>query len=91
MNLNREKGRIILYKLARKCDVFLENFKPGATQRLMVNYETISKVNTRIIYCSITGFGQTGPDRDYPAYNIVIQGMGGLIDITGESDRLQFG
>ena len=87
LNLENEKGREILYKLARKCDVFLENFKPGVTKRLGVDYETISKVNPRIIYCSITGFGQTGPYRDYPAYDIVIQGMGGLMDITGEPDR----
>jgi formyl-CoA transferase/CoA:oxalate CoA-transferase len=87
LNLEKEKGREILYKLARKCDVFLENFKPGVTQRLGVDYETISKVNPRIIYCSITGFGQTGPYREYPAYDIVIQGMGGLMDITGELDR----
>ena len=87
LNLKNEKGREILYKLVQKCDVFLENFKPGVTKRLGVDYETICKINPRIIYCSITGFGQSGPYRDYPAYDIVIQGMGGLMGITGEPDR----
>jgi len=87
LNLKNEKGRGILYELIRKCDVLLENFKPGVARGLGVDYETISKVNPRIIYCSITGFGQTGPYRDYPAYDIVIQGMSGLMDITGEPDR----
>ncbi|MEM3899046.1 MAG: CaiB/BaiF CoA-transferase family protein, partial [Candidatus Bathyarchaeia archaeon] len=71
----------------KECDVLLENFKPGVTKRLGVDYETISKINPRIIYCSITGFGQTGPYRDYPAYDIVIEGMGGLMGITSEPDR----
>jgi len=87
LNLKNENGREILYKLVQKCDVFLENFKPGVTKRLRVDYETICKINPRIIYCSITGFGQSGPYRDYPAYDIVIQGMGGLMGITGEPDR----
>ncbi|RLI40567.1 CoA transferase [Candidatus Bathyarchaeota archaeon] len=87
LNLKNEKGREILYKLVQKCDVFLENFKPGVTKRLRMDYETICKINPRIIYCSITGFGQSGPYRDYPAYDIVIQGMGGLMGITGEPDR----
>jgi len=87
LNLKNEKGREILYKLIQKCDVFLENFKPGVTKRLGVDYETISSINPRIIYCSITGFGESGPYRDYPAYDIVIQGMGGLMGITGEPDR----
>jgi len=87
LNLKNEKGREILYKLVQKCDVFLENFKPGVTKRLRMDYETICKINPRIIYCSITGFGQFGPYRDYPAYDIVIQGMGGLMGITGEPDR----
>lgn len=85
--MKSEKGREILYKLVRKCDVFLENFTPSVTKRLEVDYETISKINPHIIYCSITGYGQTGPYRDYPAYDIVIQGMGGLMGITGEPDR----
>ncbi|MEM3360053.1 MAG: CaiB/BaiF CoA-transferase family protein [Candidatus Bathyarchaeia archaeon] len=87
LNLKSEKGKAIIYKLVKECDVLLENFKPGVTKRLGVDYETISKINPRIIYCSITGFGQTGPYRDYPAYDIVIEGMGGLMGITSEPDR----
>ncbi|MEM2338260.1 MAG: CaiB/BaiF CoA-transferase family protein [Candidatus Bathyarchaeia archaeon] len=87
LNLKSEKGKAIIYKLVKECDVLLENFKPGVTKRLGVDYETISKINPRIIYCSITGFGQTGPYQDYPAYDIVIEGMGGLMGITSEPDR----
>lgn len=87
LNLKKERGREILCKLAKKCDILLENFSPGVTKRLGVDYETIYRINPRIIYCSISGFGQTGPYRYRPAYDIVVQGMGGLIGITGESDR----
>lgn len=87
LNLKKEKGREILYKLTKKCDILLENFSPGVTKRLGVDYETIHKINPRVIYCSISGFGQTGPYKDRPTYDIVIQGMGGLMGITGESDR----
>lgn len=87
LNLKKEKGKEILYELAKKCDVLLENFSPGVTERLGVDYEKICKVNPHLIYCSISGFGQTGPYRDRPAYDIIIQGMGGLMGITGEMDR----
>ena len=87
LNLKNEKGREILYNLAKKCDVLLENFSPGVTERLAVDYNTICKINPHIIYCSISGFGQSGPYRDRSAYDIIIQGMGGLMGITGEADR----
>jgi len=87
LNLKTEKGKKILYRLAEKCDVLLENFRPGVTDKLGVNYETIHEINPRMIYCSISGFGQTGPYRDWPAYDIVVQGLGGFMGITGEFDR----
>jgi len=87
LNLKNEKGREILYNLTKKCDAILENFSPGVTERLAIDYKTICKINPRIVYCSISGFGQSGPSRDRPAYDIIIQGMGGLMGITGEPDR----
>jgi len=87
LDLKSEKERAVLLELAKKSDVFLENFSPGVTEKLGVDYENIRRVNPRIIYCSISGFGQTGPYRDRPAYDIVLQGMGGLMGITGEPDR----
>jgi formyl-CoA transferase/CoA:oxalate CoA-transferase len=87
LNLAKQKGREILYKLVEKCDVLLENFSPGVAERLGVDYETICRFNPRIVYCSISGFGQTGPYRERPAYDLIIQGMGGLMGITGESGK----
>ena len=87
VNLATEEGRGIIYKLAKISDVVIENFRPGVAKKLGVDYETISKVNPRIVYCSISGFGQTGPYRDWPAYDIIIQAMGGWMGITGEPDR----
>lgn len=87
INLKMEEGKEILYKMVGKSDVFLENFRWGVAERLGIHYEKISKINPRIIYCSISGFGHTGPYRDRPAYDIIIQGMSGIMDITGEDSR----
>lgn len=87
INLKTEEGREILYKLVEKSDVFIENFRPRVTEKLKINYEKISKINPRIIYCSISGFGYTGPYKDRPAYDIIIQGMSGIMSITGEESR----
>ncbi len=87
VNLKHPKGREIIYKLAEKSDVFIENFRPGVAERLGVDYEAISKVNPKIIYCSISGFGQTGPYRDKPAYDLLIQAMSGFMSFTGEPGR----
>lgn len=86
LNLKAKEGKEILYKMAEKCDVFLENFRPGVAQKLEIDYGTISKINPRIIYCSISGFGQTGPYRTRPAYDIIIQAMSGLMSVTGEEN-----
>jgi len=87
VNLKEKEGREILYAIAKKSDVMVENFTPGVVDRLGVGYGDIKKVNPNIIYCSISGFGQSGPYRELPAYDPVLQGMGGFMAITGEPGR----
>ncbi len=87
VNLKSEEGHQVVLDLASRSDVFLENFAPGVADRLGLGYEAVRAVNERIVYCSISGFGQDGPYRDHPAYDIILQGMGGLQAITGEPDR----
>ncbi len=87
VDLKSEEGRKIIHKLAARSDVLLENFAPGVAERLGIGYEAMRGVNERLVYCSISGFGQDGPYRDHPAYDIILQGMGGLQGITGEPDR----
>ena len=87
LDLKKAEAREALYRLAEHSDVLLENFRPGVTKRLGVDYETIKKVNSRLVYCSISSFGQTGPYSSWPGYDLIIQGMGGLMGITGEPGR----
>lgn len=87
LNLKAKEGKEILYKMAERSDVFLENFRPRVARKLEIDYQIISKINPRIIYCSISGFGQTGPYRNRPAYDIIIQGMSGLMSVTGEENN----
>ena len=87
LNLKTKDGLEIFYKLAESADVLIENFRPGVTQRLKIDYETILKINPKIIYCSISGFGQTGPYRDNPGYDLIVFAMGGLMSFTGEEGR----
>jgi formyl-CoA transferase/CoA:oxalate CoA-transferase len=87
LDLKSEEGKDVLYKLTSKSDIFLENFRPGVTTRLGVDYDTLRAINPRLIYCSISSFGQTGPYAMWPGYDLIIQGMGGLMGITGEPDR----
>ena len=84
LNLKKEEAVNVIHELAAKCDVVLENFRPGVTERLNVDYETLKKINPEIIYCSISSFGQTGPYAQWPGYDLIIQGMSGLMGITGE-------
>lgn len=70
-----------------KCDIVLENFRPGVTKRLGVDYDALKGIKDDLIYCSISSFGQTGPYAKWPGYDLIIQGMSGLMGITGESDR----
>ncbi|MHC1598852.1 MAG: CaiB/BaiF CoA transferase family protein [Candidatus Methanofastidiosia archaeon] len=84
LNLKDERGKEIFFKLVRDADVVLENFRPGVTTRLGIDYESVKKVNPKIVYASISGFGQDGPYMKRPGYDQVIQGMCGIMSITGE-------
>ncbi len=86
VNLKTPEGIDIIKKLAKISDVFIENFKVGGLDKLGLGYEEIKKENPRIIYVSITGFGHTGPYKERPGYDFIIQGMCGVMSVTGEPD-----
>ena len=86
LNLKDPAGRDIFMKLAKGADVVVENFTPGVAQRLGIDYKTVKGVNPNIVYASISGFGQTGPYRRKPAYDQMMQGLGGIMSLTGEPD-----
>ncbi|MGC9957105.1 MAG: CaiB/BaiF CoA-transferase family protein [Roseiarcus sp.] len=81
-----ERGREIVRRLAARSDVLIENFKVGGLAKFGLDYEPLSRLNPRLIYCSVTGFGQTGPYAKRAGYDFLIQGMSGVMDITGEPD-----
>jgi CoA:oxalate CoA-transferase len=83
LNLKTEKGKEILRELVKHCDVICENYTPGTMEKLGIGYEDLRKINPRIIYAAMSGFGHTGPDRAKPAYDILVQAMGGVMSITG--------
>ncbi len=87
LNLKTRGGREVVLKLAKGADIFVENFLPGAAEKLGLGYEALSRLNPGIIYCSISGFGQDGPFRDRPAYDPTLQAMSGIMDCTGDPDR----
>lgn len=84
LNLKKEKALEIIYKLIKNSDILLENFRPGTMEKLKLSYDEVREINPKIIYCSISGFGQDGPYRLFPGMDQVLQGMGGLMSITGE-------
>jgi len=84
IDLKSERGRAIMLDLVRRADIVLENFRPGVAARLGLGYETLKAANPKIVVCAISGFGQTGPYRDRPAYDIVAQAMSGGMSMTGE-------
>jgi len=87
LNLKSPEGHAIFMKLAAKADVIVENYRSDVKHRLKVDYDTVAKVNPRIVYGSIAGFGQSGPDAARPGVDQIAQGMGGLMSITGEPGR----
>ncbi len=87
LNLKHPEGRGIFLKLADRADVVIENFRPGTTRDLGIDYETLSARNPRLVYCAVSGFGQTGPYSHRPGLDLIIQGMSGLMSITGEPGR----
>lgn len=87
VDLKTEKGRDICRELARKVDVLVENFSPGTMDKLGLGREELCKLNPKLIYASISAYGQTGPRRDYPGFDPVAQAMGGMTSVTGFPDR----
>jgi crotonobetainyl-CoA:carnitine CoA-transferase CaiB-like acyl-CoA transferase len=86
VDFEKPGGRDLLLKLLAGADVLIENFKVGGLAKHGLDYESVKRLNPRLIYCSITGFGQTGPYASRPGYDFMIQGMGGIMDLTGEAD-----
>jgi crotonobetainyl-CoA:carnitine CoA-transferase CaiB-like acyl-CoA transferase len=86
LDLKSAHGRRTAHALARRADVVVENFKPGVARRLSIDYETLSALNPRLVYASISGFGQDGPLAHRPAYDIIAQAMGGIMSINGTPD-----
>jgi crotonobetainyl-CoA:carnitine CoA-transferase CaiB-like acyl-CoA transferase len=87
VNLKTEAGVEVFYDLVRKADVVIDNFRPGVLERLKIDYPTLSAINPRIIQCSVTGFGEEGEYRNFPAVDIIIQAISGYMAITGEPGR----
>ncbi len=86
LDFKQPAGRAILERLIARADVLVENFRPGAMRRLGLDYDTLSTTHTRLLYASISGFGQNGPKRDRPGYDAVVQAEGGLMSVTGAAD-----
>ena len=86
LNLKEPEGRAILEKLARKSDVVLENFRTGTMERLGLGYKSLAKLNPRLVYCAISGFGESGPESARAGYDLVVQAESGIMDITGFED-----
>ena len=86
LNLKSEAGKAVFFRLAREADVILEGFRPGVTERLGVNYDAISALNPAIVYCSISGYGQTGPYRDEAGHDVNFLSIAGVLDLIGERE-----
>jgi len=90
LNLKHARGKEVFRKLVQSADVVVENFRPGVMERLGLGYETLKQDNPRLIYCAISGFGQDGPLSDLPAYDQIIQGMSGVMSITGDAETAPY-
>ena len=91
LDIAKPEGQALAKRLALECDVLIENFKVGDLARHGLDYATLSREHPRLVYCSITGFGQDGPYRERPGYDFMVQGLGGLMSVTGERDDLPGG
>ncbi|MHC5656093.1 CaiB/BaiF CoA transferase family protein [Stappia sp.] len=91
VDIASDEGRALIIELARKSDILVENYKVGGLRKYGLDYDSLSRANPGLIYCSITGFGQTGPYAARAGYDFMIQGMGGLMSVTGERDALPGG
>lgn len=87
LNLRTEKGKTIFKELVKKSDVVFENFRPGTTKKMGLDYDVLREINPRIIYCALSGFGSEGPYRDRPAFDYIIQALGGVMSVVGEPGR----
>ena len=88
LDLKSKKGKEIFYELAKKSDVVIDNFRPGVVKKLGVDFDTLKEMNPKIICCSVSGYGQTGPFNDRPAFDLIIQAQGGIMSYTGEPGRM---
>jgi crotonobetainyl-CoA:carnitine CoA-transferase CaiB-like acyl-CoA transferase len=86
LDLKDEDGKRILYDLVADADAFVENFRPGTAERLGIDDETLREHNEDLVYCSVSAFGESGPWRDRPGYDLLLQGMTGVMSVTGEAD-----
>ncbi|MCX7361403.1 MAG: CaiB/BaiF CoA-transferase family protein [Alphaproteobacteria bacterium] len=86
VDMETPEGRTLVADLAAECDIMVENLKVGSLAKLGLDYASLARRNPRLIYCSITGFGQTGPHKDRTGYDLLVQAMGGLMSVTGEAD-----
>ena len=86
IDIAKPEGQTLIRELATRADVLLENYKTGDLPRYGLGYDDLKKLNPRLVYCSITGFGQTGPYRERPGFDFMVQGMGGFMSVTGERD-----
>lgn len=86
LDLKQEEGLAALYDLVAEADVFIQNYRPGTAEKLNVDYDAIRDVNEDVVYCAISAFGQTGPWSQRPGYDLLVQGMSGIMSVTGEAD-----
>jgi CoA:oxalate CoA-transferase len=86
LDLKKQAGKELLIDMAKQVDVLVENFRPGTMEKLGLSYEVLNEVNPRLVYAAISGFGQTGPYCSLPAYDAIIQAMGGIMSITGQEN-----
>ncbi|MFU9047784.1 CaiB/BaiF CoA transferase family protein [Acinetobacter tibetensis] len=91
IDMATEEGQMLIKKMVLDCDVLIENYKAGSLKKYGLDYESLSQLNPKLVYCSITGFGQTGPRAAEPGYDFIIQGVGGMMSVTGERDDLPGG
>ena len=91
IDIRQQQGQAIIHQLIESCDVLIENFKVGSLQKYHLDFASLSAINPMLIYCSITGFGQDGPYAQRAGYDFLLQGMGGLMSVTGEPDHLPGG
>src|SRR5258707_4033578 len=87
LNMKAAEGQVLFRKLAARADVIIEGFRPGVMKRLGADYDSIRAINPRIVYCSLSGFGQNGPYKDYPAHDMNYLSLAGMLGLIGEGDR----